>query len=172
MAKITFKSVKLDRNIKAFEVVVPKDYIEDLTIRTTALIHIPKLPLEIKGYVGDFAKRKIQLNPSNANYNGTHTFISGIDIKTLCSKMSAFLQSNNFRSWTMRVVSCNLNVNDTIYSFALSKEKGRDKNFVMLQAIDGKPIGKDVTNLLKGDLKFAMPSVCTKVYKEVWECKN
>lgn len=177
MGKITLDSVKLPCVFAEFMKKVPQESLENASIKIQSYLSEPEHKIAIEGYFKQCSIVKPELIKNIIIYRCERAISKIknkgiIDLKKLYNSIMEEVAKKGLVSPGITVKGAEFIINNKSYKFVYHSPA----KAVVLKYIDKKPIGKlkehEVDALIgkDGDLNFAAPSHCTKVYKEVWEC--
>jgi len=170
---ITLKSVKLPRHFRTFQATVNPKKIREIQLKIDAYNRdADRTIVPINGRIQEMAlKSNLTLRESVPRFEATFTLNKPpINLTEIVEDLESLCKASNLNNLHISIHSVTFDIGGDSYFF----ENHRQSKALNLKAVNGKPLGKiteverDV--LLSGNLKFAAPSTCTKIYKEEWKC--
>lgn len=178
MKKITLDSVKLPSNMENFVIKCDGNVPIEVAIKTKASLRGPKQEIPILGYLAKCATVKPLFRKSETRFTMQRTFTqiklgSKLNLAKIRQEIITATENADLNPPTIEIKHAIFIIGDTKYDFYYHSPA----KAITLKKINGKLIGRlseeQIQELIspKGHLHFCAPSHCTKVYKEVWECK-
>lgn len=178
MGKIILDSVKLPMIFTEFILKAPQSNLESIALKIQSFLSEPEHKIPIGGYFAQCTIIKPVLIKNIVAYRCERlvTKIKNkkeIELKKLNASILEEIIKRGLSSVTISLNSAEFLIHNKLYRFVYHAPA----KAIVLKYINKKPIGKlqlfevEALTCKEGDLSFAAPSHCTKVYKEIWECK-
>lgn len=178
MKKIVFDSVKLPSSFDEFAKKCKEEDLAEVGIKVSVWLRQPAHRIAINGYFEKCSTTKPMLYRSETKYRMERVLTKvkakgQLNLQKIKKSLEAIIESNMLSEPTISVKGAMFYIHNKHYNFKYHSPA----KAIVLKTINGKPIGRlsqvQIEALIcpKGDLHFCAPSHCSKVYKEVWECK-
>ena len=176
--KIVFDSVKLPVGYDEFHQKALIGNLAEFGLRIKVGLRQPTHIIPINGYFEKCSTTKPTLRRNDTRYSMGRTLsrtkVTGnLNLTKIKDSLLKTMEINSLSVPTVNVSSAKFFIHNKNYQFRYHAPA----KALVLKTINNKPIGRlsqtQIEALLckGGDLHFCAPSHCTKVYKEVWECK-